>query len=78
MSGARLRSLRGRRVSLVLRDGTRIDDCALVSGGHSPTGTVWLVANGADMLLPREELVAVWPVSGSRTPSESLGHGSCT
>ena len=65
MSSARLQSLRGRQVSLVLRNGTRIDDCRLVSAGRSSTSTVWLVSNGADLFIRREELLAVWPNSGS-------------
>ena len=65
MTSARLQSLRGRQVSLVLRNGTRIDDCRLVSAGRSSTGTVWLVCNGADVFVRREELLAVWLDSGS-------------
>jgi hypothetical protein len=65
MTSARLQSLRGGRVSVALRNGTRIDDCQLISAGHSSTGTVWLVSDGADVFVRREELLAVWPVPGS-------------
>jgi hypothetical protein len=66
MNSARLQSLRGRRVGVALRNGTRIDDCELVSAGRSATATVWLVANGADVLVRREELIAMWKVTGPR------------
>ena len=59
MSSTRLHSLRGRNVSLVLRDGTRIDDCRLVSTSRSSTSTVWLVSDGADLFVRRDEPLAV-------------------
>lgn len=65
MSTARLQLLRGRQVSLALRDGTRIDDCRLVSTGRSLTSTIWLVSNGADVFVRRDEVLAVWSASGS-------------
>jgi hypothetical protein len=65
MSSARLQALRGHQVSLALRDGTRIDDCRLVSTGRSSTSTVWLVSNGADLFVRRDELLAVWPAPAS-------------
>ena len=65
MNSARLQSLRGRSVDVALRNGTRIDDCRLVSAGRSSTSTVWLVSNGADVFVRRDELLAVWPASGS-------------
>jgi hypothetical protein len=76
MSSARLQSLRGRRVSVALRDGTRVEDCQLVSVGRSATSTVWFVADGADMFVRREDLIAVWPVASSRVPIESARQGS--
>jgi hypothetical protein len=66
MSSARLQSLRGRRVGVALRNGARIDDCELVSAGRSSTGTVWLVSNGADVFVRREELIAIWEVTSPR------------
>lgn len=65
MQSTRLHSFRGRRVSVALRDGTRIDDCHLVSVGRSSTSTVWLVSAGTDVFFLREELLAVWPIQAS-------------
>ena len=42
-----LRCLEGRQVSVALADGSRIDDCQLVSAGRYGTGTVWLFSDGA-------------------------------
>lgn len=65
MSTARLRALRGRQVGVALTDGKRINDCRLLSAGHSPTNTLWLVSNGADVFVRRDELIAVWEVTDS-------------
>jgi hypothetical protein len=70
MSSARLQSLRGHQVSVALRDGTRVEDCRLVSTGRSATSTVWLVTNGVDIFVRREDLLAVWPVRSSGVPAE--------
>ena len=50
MSNDGLRQWEGRQVSLALADGSRIDDCQLVSAGQNAAGTLWLFANGADRL----------------------------
>ena len=55
-----LLSLEGRRVSLALRDGSRIDDAQLVSSGRGDVRTVWVFTNGIDAFLPLSEVVAVW------------------
>jgi len=54
------RSLEGRRVSVALRDGSRIDDCQLVSAGRPGTETVWLFSNGIDVFVPVATIVACW------------------
>ena len=54
-----LRSLEGRRVGMALSDGTRIDDCQLVSGGHG-VRRLWVYTNGQDIFVPCEEVVEVW------------------
>lgn len=54
----RLGHLQGRRVTLALTDGTRIDDCQLVSAGD--TGMAWVFVNGADRFVPRADIRAVW------------------
>jgi hypothetical protein len=59
---AQLRTFEGRQVSLSLRNGTRIDDCQLVSGGRRGVGTVWVFANGGDSFLPLHDVTDVWQV----------------
>jgi hypothetical protein len=51
--------LEGRRVSLSLADGSRIDDCELVSAGHG-AGTLWLYGNGGDIFVPVAEVTDAW------------------
>jgi hypothetical protein len=65
---AQLRALQGRRVSLALSDGGRIDDAQLIWAGRPGLRTVWVFSNGRR--LPgggrRRRLL------GSRTPSPCL------
>ena len=42
MSSEGLRQWEGRQVSVALADGSRIDDCQLVSAGRCAAGTLWL------------------------------------
>jgi hypothetical protein len=51
--------LEGRRVSLSLVDGSRIDDCELVSARHGAP-TVWLFVNGGDIFVPVTEITDAW------------------
>jgi hypothetical protein len=44
----RFRCLEGRHVSVALADGSRIDDCELISAGHHGAGSLWLYADGTD------------------------------
>jgi hypothetical protein len=52
--------LEGCRVSLALADGSRLDDCQLVSAGRHRTRSVWIFSNGLDTFLPVEHVVAQW------------------
>lgn len=64
--------LEGCRVSLALQDGSRLDDCQLVStgrcysGGHprppGRAGSVWLFSNGTDTFVPVDHVVDLWEV----------------
>jgi len=54
--------LQGRQVSVALDDGSRIDDCQLVSYGRHNVATVWLVADGADVFVPVDRVVDIWEV----------------
>lgn len=56
----RLVDYEGRRVSVALSDGTRIDDCQLVSAGRHGTRTAWLFVNGADRFVSLHRIADVW------------------
>ena len=60
MTSPRLHLLEGRQVSVALRDGSRIDDCQLVSAPRLRTATVWLFSNGADLFVAADDVVDVW------------------
>jgi hypothetical protein len=55
-----LRPLEGRHVSLALTDGSRIDDCQLVSAGRGRATRVWIFANGVDAFVPVADIADVW------------------
>ena len=55
-----LRSLEGHRVGVALRDGSRIDDCELVSAGRPGTETIWLFSNGMDVFVGVATILACW------------------
>ena len=60
------RSLEGRRVSVALRDGSRIDDCQLVSAGRRGRMALWLYA-GVDVFVPLRQVIDLWeraPIGG--------------
>ena len=54
--------LEGRRVSVALADGSRIDDCDLVSAGRDGVQRLWLYTNGADAFVPLVDVTDVWEV----------------
>lgn len=51
--------LEGRRVNLALVDGSRLDDCELVSAGHG-RATLWLFVNGDDLFVPFADVTDAW------------------
>jgi hypothetical protein len=51
--------LEGRRVSVALADGSRLDDCELVSAGHGAE-TLWLFVNGDDLFVPMADVTDAW------------------
>jgi len=59
MSSEGLRQWEGRQVSVALTDGSRIDDCQLVSVGRT-AGTLWLFTNGADLFVALDDVTAIW------------------
>ena len=59
-----LRSLEGHRVSVALADGSRLDDCQLISAPRLGLQTVWLLlADGADAFLPLAAVAEIWAVA---------------
>jgi hypothetical protein len=54
------RAFEGRQVSVALADGSRLDDCSLVSAGRGATKTLWLVIDRIDAFLPMTDVVAIW------------------
>ena len=68
------KGLEGHRVSLALVDGSRLDDCELISGGRRGEDRLWLYTNGADTFVFRAEVADLWEVAPS--PSRSGGSSS--
>jgi len=66
MSKTTLRILEGRQISLALRDGSRIDDCQLVSAGRATTETLWLFTSGHDVFVSLGDVLDVWEAAPSR------------
>jgi hypothetical protein len=58
-------ALEGRRVSVALKDGSRIDDCQLVSSGRKGVTKLWLYTNGEDVFVPHRDVVDVWEPDNS-------------
>ena len=54
-----LRSIEGRKVSVALRDGTRLVDCDLVSSGRNRLDNLWLFVNGEDLFVARSDVIDV-------------------
>ena len=65
-SQTNLRWFEGRQVSIALRDGSRIDDCSLLSVGRNPLDTLWLFVNDEDVFVPRSQVIDVWESKGQR------------
>lgn len=55
-----VRALEGRQVSIALADGSRIDDCQLISAGRPGAPTLWLYDNGADRFVPLADVRDIW------------------
>ena len=70
-----LRLIEGRQVNVALRDGTRIDDCNLVSSGRNCVDNLWLCTNGEDVIVALEDVIDVWETDNNR-PHESVASWS--
>jgi hypothetical protein len=62
----KVRALEGRHVHLALADGSRIDDCQLVSASRGSVDTVWVFTNGLDTFVPLAEIVEAWEATPTR------------
>ena len=56
------RGLEGHRVSIALANGSRIDDCALISACRGDDDCLWLYSNGADTFVSLAEVTDLWEV----------------
>jgi len=65
-----LRHLEGRRVGLVLNDGTRIVDAQLISAGRPGLTSVWILIDGTDSFIPVMTVAEVWEMSPAK-PSQA-------
>jgi hypothetical protein len=55
-----LRCMEGRCVCLSLVDGTRIDECQVISVAPTSGGTVWVYTNGEDAFIPIGDICDTW------------------
>jgi hypothetical protein len=62
----RMHSLEGRHVNVALRDGSRLDDCQLVSASRPGAQTVWLFVDGIDVFLPVAAVLEIWEAAAVR------------
>lgn len=79
MDATQLRACRGRRLSIVLAGGSRIDDCEVISAGFGSAGTVWVVSGGVDTFVPLGEVldwseVALDPPERPHLGADQLTH----
>jgi hypothetical protein len=58
-----LRHLEGRRVGLVLTDGSRIVDAQLISAGRPGLSSVWILIDGDDSFIPVMAVTEVWEIA---------------
>ncbi len=65
-----LRHLEGRRVGLVLNDGSRIVDAQLISAGRPGLTSVWILVDGSDNFIPVMTVTEVWEIPQA-TPSQA-------
>lgn len=65
-----LRHLEGRRVGLVLNDGSRIVDAQLISAGRPGLSSVWVLVDGTDSFIPVLTVTEVWEIA-SATPFQA-------
>ena len=80
MNAAQLRAFEGRRVSIALAGGSRIDHCEVISAAVGAGGTIWVFSNGVDSFVPLCEVVNWWemlpsaPGPPSQAPPSAISH----
>jgi hypothetical protein len=62
-----LRHLEGRRVSLVLSDGSRILDAQLISAGRPGLSSVWILIDSTDNFIPVTAVTEVWEIASTNS-----------
>ena len=65
-----LRHLVGRRVGLILNDGSRILDAQLISAGRPGLSSVWILIDGTDNFIPVLTVTEVWEITAA-TPVQA-------
>jgi hypothetical protein len=60
-----LLTIEGRQVNVALRDGSRFDDCNLVSSGRSRVDSLWLFCNGQDVFVALDDVVDLFETAGT-------------
>jgi hypothetical protein len=60
-----LRDLEGQQINIALVDGSRVDDCTLVSAGRGGAANIWVFTGGDDAFLRYDDVVDLWTTSGS-------------
>ena len=66
-----LRHLEGRRVTLVLDDGSRILDAQLISAGRPGLSSVWILIDGTDSFIPVLTVSQVWDMAAVSNPYQA-------
>jgi hypothetical protein len=66
-----LRHLEGRRVGLILNDGSRILDAQLISAGRPGLSSVWILIDGTDNFVPVMAVTEVWEITPAANPVQA-------
>lgn len=64
-SASQFRSLEGQRVGIALTDGSRIDDCELISLARTGLQTLWLLVDGLDVFIPVAAIETIWATAAA-------------
>ena len=60
-----LRHLEGRRICLVLTDGSRILDAQLISAGRPGLSSAWILIDGTDSFIPVMTVTEAWEITAA-------------